>query len=320
MACPVPTRSAIAVEQQKATDEVLSEGADPDAALETLFLRSAWIGIGHRREPKGRLLRIRDRMRLQSFTPSVLRRLHHENHRPSATTVTISGNLDHEKARQSAERTFGSIKEQATAPPKVSAASRRFWATCNRPEFGDVRMMIGAPVCGGADPDHHAAALLAAVLGGGAQSRLAQLLGADKCSTEAGVSKVILFAHNGVLATRLTAEPASAQSTLTLAVEAMKRLATDPASARELKSAREICSCALHPTFRSIVERIEDMARQERYFSTVVDPNQEQARMQAVTAAKIQDLASSLINPYTLSLAAVGDLARVELHPAALKW
>lgn len=318
--CPIPTRSSIAVEQKEVMDQVLSEDADPNAAVEALFLRSAWIGLGHCREPKGRLLRIRDSMRLQSFTPSALRRLHRESHRPSAITVTISGSVEHGKVQRSAERIFGALKEPPTAAAKVSAASRRFWATCNRPEFGDVRIMIGAPVCGAADEDRHVAALLAAVLGGGAESRLARLLGVDKRSAEGGVSKVILFAHDGVLATRLTTEPASAQTTLTSVVEAMRRLATDSVSTRELKNAREICSSALHPAFLSIVERIEDMARQERYFSAVVDPHQEEVRMRAVTPSNIREFASSRIAPHTLSVAAVGNLDGVGMDPAALRW
>ena len=113
---PIPTSSAIAVEQKKVMEEVLAEAADPDAALEALFLRSAWIGAGQCREPKGRLLRIRDSLRLQSFARSALLRLHRESHRPSAIAVTISGSLDHGKVQQAVDRIFGSIGEPP--PPR----------------------------------------------------------------------------------------------------------------------------------------------------------------------------------------------------------
>lgn len=314
---PIATQLAIAVEQKKVMDEVLAEAADPNVCLEALFLRSAWIGLGYCREPKGRLLRIRESTSLQSFTPSVLRRLHRESHRPSAITVTLSGNLDHEKVQQAADRIFGAIEEPAKVRTNVTAASRQFWATCNRPEFGVVRMMIGVPACGAADPERHVAALLAAVLGGG---RLTRLLEANRCSAEACASQLILFAHEGVLAARLSTEPSSAHATLASAVETMRRLTTDWVSAGELKSAREKYSCALHPKFDSMVERIHDMARQERYFSAVVDPNQEQARMQAVTPREIRDFASSRIARHTLSLAALGNLGGADIHPAALQW
>ena len=66
--------------------------------------------------------------------------------------------------------------------------------------------------------------------------------------------------------------------------------------------------------------RIEDLARQERYFGDLQDWPGEFASLAMVTPTDLRRLASEWIGPHNLSLAVLGNLKGVSIRPKVLDW
>src|SRR5690606_11852191 len=110
--------SDVQAEQRDVLSELIAAENDADLAVEEIFLDSAWLGRGHCRKPKGRLENVRGVVRLHSFRPTQLRRLHRESHNPSAITITLAGDLKHDDAQRFVMEAFGDLQ----TPPTVTTA------------------------------------------------------------------------------------------------------------------------------------------------------------------------------------------------------
>ena len=82
-------QAGIAAEQPKILDELRRAEEDADSCLESLFLRSLWMGRGICNAPQGRLLQFRTEKSVYNFKPAPLQRMHRETHHPGAMTITM---------------------------------------------------------------------------------------------------------------------------------------------------------------------------------------------------------------------------------------
>ncbi len=317
---PKLDRSAISAEQKKILEELRAAESDPDSTLESMFLRSIWMGRGLCRPPRGRLLTFRGDTKLYDFKPKSLLRLHRESHHPSAITVTMSGNLEHAASLELAEKLFGSLAKPDKTATTLATVSYRFLALRTRPQFSGIRMMLGVPACGASDTSRHAAGLLNALLGGGACSRLTARSQENGSAKQRAGSELMMFADAGVLTVRLQAPSQQAAELLEKTVAELRSLTTQSVAGEELETARSAQASARQSVLGSATERIRDMARQERYFAGVVDPDEETNGAEKVTAEHIRQLAAAWITPQALSLAAIGELNGAAITPDLLRW
>ena len=312
--------AAKSAEQASLLEELRDAEKEADLNLDRMFLRSLWKGHGLCRPPRGRLLTVKGKARLEDFKPKALSRFHERTHHPLALTITAAGAVNHEKFRETAGRLFGSLGE-----PKKTASTRpptpyRFFALRSRPQFSGVRMQLGFPACQASDRQRHAAALLNSVIAGGAGSRLTRLF-RNKGLAAADVSSSLLqFADAGVLSIRLRTSAKQAGEALDAVVGELRRLTLEAVDDQELRRAKATAKAGVLTRIDTPMARIEDLARQERYFGGPMDWPGEFAALAAVTANDLRRLASEWIGPHNLSLAVLGNLKGVMIRPKVLEW
>ncbi len=317
---PKITQAAQSAEQKTLLEELRVAEKDSDFNLERMFLRSLWKGHGLCRPPRGRLLTVMGKARLEDFSPKSLARFHRQTHHPKAITVTVAGDVDYDKVAALANKFFGSLEQPDKMVSTTTPTAHRFVALRNRPQFPGVRMQLGVPACGAADERRHAAVLLNAVLGRGAGSRLARLLRRKALPATEASSSLLMFADAGVLSIRLRTVPKHAVQALEKVVTELRRLTSTQVEKEELRRAKATVKLTLLSHIETPRARIEDLARQERYFGEPLDPQAEFAALDEVTPAELRLLASEWIVPHELSLAALGNLKGVVIRPKSLRW
>lgn len=307
-------------EQASLLEELRAADKEADLNLDRMFLRSLWKGHGLCRPPRGRLLIVKGKARLEDFKPKALSRFHERTHYPRALTITAAGAVNHEKFRTSVSELFGSLTE-----PKKTASTRpptpyRFFALRSRPQFSGVRMQLGFPACEASDRQRHAAELLNAVIAGGAGSRLTRLVRGKTLPATEVASSLLQFSDAGVLSIRLRATPKQSADALEVVVGELRRLTTEAVEDQELRRAKSTTKAAMLTRIDTPMARIDDLARQERYFGGMQDWLGEFAALATVTPNDLRRLASEWIGPHNLSLAVLGNLKGVAIRPKVLEW
>jgi len=317
---PKITQAALSAEQKVLLEQLRADERDADFNLDHMFLRSFWKGHGLCRPPHGRLLTVNGKVRLEDFKLKSLIRFHRETHHPRAITVAAAGDVTHARVANLAAELFGGLGEPKRTASSPSPKAYRFLALRNRPQFPGVRMEVGVPACGANDERRHAAMLLDAVVGRGAGSRLARMVRGKTLPAVEVTSSLLLFADTGVLSVRLRAVPKHAAEALEGVVAVLRELALVPVDEEELNRAKATCKTAIVARLDSPKTRIEDLARQERYFGGPVDMQDDLAELDRVTPSGLRLLAAEWIAPHYLSLAALGNLNGVTIRPKTLRW
>jgi len=317
---PKITQKAASAEEKRVLDELRELEDDGDFVLERMFLRSFWKGHGICRPPRGRLLKYKGQTKLESFKPKVLQRFHDRSHHASGLVFTAAGNLKHDKLLKLAESHFGALEDPKKTVSTTNATSYQFLALRNRLEFDEVRFQLGVPVCSASDRERFSAGVLHSLLGGGPDSRLARLLKSGKLpATEAG-SVLDLFTDTGCLSVRGRVEPKHAEAVVKGIAQELRKLAFERVDAKELEAAKAARIETLRSRVSSLSARIEDLAKQERYFGDVTPWESEFEAIEEVTAKQAHAVAVEWFTPYGLSLAVMWNLMGVHIGRQTLQW
>lgn len=317
---PKVSKTAIAAEQKILLEELKADEKDPDFDLERMFLRSLWKTNGLCRPPRGRVLVVKDKARLDDFKPKSIERFHRETHHPKALTIVLAGDLEHAKAQAAATKVFGDLEMPKKTVGTITPTPFRFMAMRSKPKMDDVRMQLGVPACGASDERRHEARLLNSLIGRGADSRLARLIREGGLEVEEAYSTLDMFGDVGLLSVRLHVGRKHAAESVETVVAELRKLTGLPVEEDELDRAKAQVRAAMLGAVDSVKTRVEDLAAKERYFGRVVPTKDEIEEIESVTPEQVRMLATEWIAPHYLSLAVLGNLKGVNIKPKALHW
>ena len=317
---PQITKAGFATETKLALEELREDEEAPDFMLDRMFFRSFWKGHGLCRPPKGRLLHSKGQTKLENFKPKTVERYHTRSHHPKGITVIAAGALEHDGFVRMIDKRFGGLEEPKKKVSSPSPTAFRFLALRNRPNFEDIRFRLGVPACHAAEPERHPGRLLNAILGAGPGSRLARKMADGSLPAIEAFSELDLFADAGCLSVRARAESESAVEALEVIVSEMRKMAFGDIGEEELDWAKAYCRSQLLASVSSIESRVDDLARQERYFHRTVPLEEEIEALEGVKAERVRLLGAAWIAPHHLSLAVLGNLKGVDFQPSLLSW
>jgi predicted Zn-dependent peptidase len=317
---PQITKSGFAAETKQALEELRQDEEAPDFMLDRMFFRSFWKGHGLCRPPKGRLLHSKGQTKLENFKPKTIERYHTRSHHPKGLTVIAAGAIDHEKVVRLIDKRFGGLDEPKKKVSSPSPTAFRFLALRNRPNFEDIRFRLGVPACNAAEPERHPARLLNAILGGTPGSRLARKMADGALRAIEAYSELDMFADAGCLSVRARCESEHAVDALEMIVSEMRKLAFGEIGEEELDEAKAYVRAQLLESVSSLEARVNDLARQERYFHQTVSLEDEINALEYVKAERVRMLGAAWIAPHHLSLAVLGNLKGVNVRPSVLSW
>ncbi len=138
-------------------------------------------------------------------------------------------------------------------------------------------------------------------------------------ATEA-FSELDMFADAGCLSVRARGDQEDAVIALETIVGEMRKLAIGDIGEEELDWAKAYCRAQLLTAVDSLESRVDDLARQERYFHHPVPLDEEIDALENVKADRVRLLATAWIAPHHLSLAVLGNMKGVNIRPTVLTW
>ena len=241
-------------------------------------------------------------------------------YRPGNMVLSVAGNVSRDDVLELAERHWGGAVEAETPPRALAAAELDpDPVRIERREIEQCNLMLALRAMPRLDPDRYALRLLNEVLGGGMSSRLFLEIRERRGLAYSVGSHAAAFDDTGHLgiAAGVTAE--HVLETVTVILEQLELLRTEPVSDEELERSREHLSGSFRLSLdaaASWCHRAGGMLASNGFIESV---DETIAGYEAVTAADIQRVAERIVREGNLVAAVVGPFDEGdELHRRVL--
>jgi len=227
---------------------------------------------------------------------------------PSNVIFCASGNIRPEQVMPLLEKAFpkvdhAPIRKEWNAPTPTQHVIVR-----KKTELEQAHLMLGSRGYPQQDEARYAAALLNTILGGGMSSRLFQ-----RIREQEGLVYSIVSYHNGYLnggyeAVYAACAPKNVRRVLDLTLSEMKKVKVEGVTDEELASAKLHLKGSILLALESTVSRMSGIARQEYYFGEQFSPDDIIEHIDAVTMDDIQSVATTIVDPDSISLTVLGNV------------
>jgi predicted Zn-dependent peptidase len=232
---------------------------------------------------------------------------------PSNIIVSAAGNLDHDRFVELVTGKFEHMKPMnngfhSSAPKIISRITLR-----NKKALEQVQLCIGVPAHPIAHEKRHAGYILNTVLGGGMSSRLFQNIRERQGLAYSIYSDLNPYRDTGCLAVYAGTSLASASKVVQSVVSEFRKLKSDAVPEEELRRSKAQLKGSLMLSLESSTSRMSNLARQEMYFDRFYDLDELIARIEAVTAEDLTNLANEFFKTEAVAVTALGNLNGLKL-------
>ena len=235
-------------------------------------------------------------------TPDDLRRFLATHYRGPETVITAAGNLDHAEIVKGAETHFGSLSAEVS--PKAEPGFYRGGEIKERRPLQEAQILLGFEAPSYGDESLQAAHLLSSILGGGMASRLFQTAREERGLCYSIYSFFWPFVDTGLFGIHAaTSEEDIDELTQVVADELHKM--TDGVDQKELARAKTQLRAGLMMALESPLARAGQLARHMLIYGRPLSFDELVARIEAVDAPMIGDLAAKVLSSAP-TLAAIG--------------
>ena len=280
-------------------EEIRSYLDDPSEYCQILF-QTAMFGDG----PLGREI-CGEEADIEGLSRDAIRDFWRLTYRPANTVVAVVGDLPHDEATGLVATAFGSGNGAVPgfAPAPVLPAGPR--VRTGRRDTSQAQVAIGVPALHRDHPDAWTLAVLNAVLGDGMSSRLFLSVREDLGLAYDVSSGLVDYADAGALEVSAGVDPASIPAALEAILAELARLRDEPVPETELLKAKRYLSGGLELRMDDTRHVASWIGGQEALHDRVLTVDEALARIDAVDAAAIQELAGRLFTDDSLRLAVV---------------
>ena len=280
-------------------EEIRSYLDDPSEYCQILF-QTAMFGDG----PLGREI-CGEEADIEGLPPDAIRDFWRLTYRPANTVVAVVGDLAHDEATGLVTTAFGSGNGAVPgfAPAPVLPAGPR--VRTGRRDTSQAQVAIGVPALHRDHPDAWTLAVLNAVLGDGMSSRLFLSVREDLGLAYDVSSGLVDYADAGALEVSAGVDPASIPAALEAILAELARLRDEPVPETELLKAKRYLSGGLELRMDDTRHVASWIGGQEALHDRVLTVDEALARIDAVDAVAVQELAARLFTDESLRLAVV---------------
>jgi len=280
-------------------EEIRSYLDDPSEYCQILF-QTAMFGDG----PLGREI-CGEEADIEGLPPDAIRDFWRLTYRPANTVVAVVGDLAHDEATGLVTTAFGSGNGAVPgfAPAPVLPAGPR--VRTGRRDTSQAQVAIGVPALHRDHPDAWTLAVLNAVLGDGMSSRLFLSVREDLGMSYDVSSGLVDYADAGALEVSAGVDPASVPAALEAILAELARLRDEPVPETELLKAKRYLSGGLELRMDDTRHVASWIGGQEALHDRVLTVDEALARIDAVDAVAVQELAARLFTDESLRLAVV---------------
>ncbi|HKR66261.1 MAG TPA: pitrilysin family protein [Thermoanaerobaculia bacterium] len=285
----------------------------PDDLVHEIFVTSFWPD-----HPLGRpILGTEDTIR--QIERSRIVEHYEETFQPSNVIFAASGNIRLEDVLPFLEKHFPATSRAPFRREWSAPTPRQHVILREKRELEQVHLCLGSRGYPQQGMERYAAALFNAILGGSMSSRLFQ-----RIREKEGLVYTVASYHNGYLhggyeAVYAACAPKNLKRVLDLTLEEMRKIKREGATAEELASAKLHLKGSILLSLESTTSRMSGIARQEYYFGRQFTPDQIIEHVDAVTLDDIQAVATTIVDPESLSLTLLGNLKDPGITADALR-
>lgn len=304
---PIFDVTDIARERGVIMEEIKMDEDNPDYLVHEIFTQNFW-----KDHPLGKPI-LGTKETVKRFERAVILDAYGHRFSPGNIILSAAGNLDHDRFVELATKHFEHMKPRSngfhsSAPKIYSRITLR-----NKKALEQVQLCIGVPAHPIAHEKRHAGYILNTLLGGGMSSRLFQNIRERQGLAYSIYSDLNPYRDTGCLAVYAGTSLASASKVVQSVVSEFRKLKTENVSEEELRRAKAQLKGSLMLSLESSTSRMSNLARQEMYFDRYYDLDELIARIEAVSAADLTNLANEFFKTESVAVTALGNLNGLKL-------
>jgi predicted Zn-dependent peptidase len=249
--------------------------------------------------------------RILSFDRNDLVSWRDRNYWAARMAVVAAGNIDHSAFAKEAERLLGHLAP-GQGPERTLPAFIADCQTSAKP-LDQTHLVLSFSAPGYRHPDIYSLQVLSSLLGGGMSSRLFQEVREKRGLCYSVFSFGSAYEDAGSFGVYAASSPAHTRDLIDVTAEVMLSASTGVTS-DEVNRAKAQLKASLVMNLESASARADQIARQFLAFGDVPDISTLIARIGAVEADDVKNLAGSLLKGKTPALSAVGQLSELASH------
>jgi len=286
-------------EQQVVKEEILSYEDNPEECVGDQLSEQLWGD-----HPLGRPI-LGTAESVDSFTREMVRDEVARRYRGDQLVLAATGGLDHDALVAQVQQWFTPPAGEAPQPDAAPVAV----APLVRHTVDDIQQMhlsLGTRACPYLDPSRPTYIVLETLLGGGMSSRLFQTIREQAGLAYNVFSSLDTMRDVGMLTIHMGVSPDKSRQALRLLREELERLIEHGPSEDEVASAKMQLKGSVTLAQESVSSRMYHLARQELYTGRYRSPEEQVARILAVTREDVAALAAEVLQPARFTVAALG--------------
>lgn len=288
-------------------EEIKMDEDNPDYLVHEIFTQNFW-----KDHPLGKPI-LGTKETVRRFEQQMVKEYWSHRFLPGNLIICAAGRLDHQQFTDLVSRYFASLEPGKNgfheAPPKtVSRIIMR-----NKKALEQVQICLGVPSHPISHERRYASYVLNTVLGGGMSSRLFQNVRERQGLAYSVFSDLNPYRDTGCLSVYAGTSRESAPRVVQSVVAEFHRMKAEEVPADELRRAKDQLKGSLMLSLESSTARMSNLARQEMYFGRFFTMDEIIARIEAVTAEDIVQLANEFFQPAQIAVTVLGNLSGMKL-------
>ena len=227
--------------------------------------------------------------------------------------ITAAGYLNHDRFVELVAKHFESMKPMSNGfhsslPKIVPKIILR-----NKKSLEQVQICVGVPSYPITHEGRHISYILNTLLGGGMSSRLFQNIRERQGLAYAIYSDLNPYRDTGCMSIYAGTSRASASKVVESIVSEFRKLKTEMVAPDELRRSKDQLKGSLMLSLESSNARMSNLARQEMYFDHFYGLDELIAKIEAVTAEELQELANQFFETDNIAVTVLGNLNGLKL-------
>jgi predicted Zn-dependent peptidase len=304
---PVFDSQDISRERGVILEEIKMDEDNPDYLVHEIFTQNFW-----KDHPLGRpILGTRDTVKKFDRTPVF--DFYNQRFSPGNMIITAAGYLNHERFVEVVAKHFANMKPMSngfhSSPPKIVPKI----ILRNKKSLEQVQICVGVPSYPITHERRHTSYILNTLLGGGMSSRLFQNIRERQGLAYAIYSDLNPYRDTGCMSIYAGTSRASAGKVVESIVSEFRKLKTDMVTPDELRRSKDQLKGSLMLSLESSNARMSNLARQEMYFDHFYGLDELIAKIEAVTAEELQELANQFFETDNIAVTVLGNLNGLKL-------
>jgi len=304
---PVFDTADIVRERGVILEEIKMDEDNPDYLVHEIFTQNFW-----KDHPLGKPI-LGTKETVKRFERQPVLEAYTRRFVPGNIIVAAAGNLNHDRFVELVTQRFEHMKPMkngfhSAAPKIVPRIILR-----NKKALEQVQLCLGVPAHPIAHEKRHAGYVLNTLLGGGMSSRLFQNIRERQGLVYSIYSDLNPYRDTGCLAVYAGTSLVSAGKVVQSVVSEFRKLKSELVPEEELRRSKAQLKGSLMLSLESSTARMSNLARQEMYFDRYYDLDELIARIEAVTAEDLTDLANEFFRTESVAVTALGNLPGLKI-------